>query len=119
MFINIFDNIISKNKDLGRDLIIDISVESKNDYLEIRVTNNLSETIDINELNKKVAEIKLKIDNYKKGNLISSFEEGSGYLKICKCISSDLERNDYSILVKNTPDSFTVEIGFNLKNLIT
>lgn len=119
MFINVFDNIISKNKDLEEKLEINIDIKSLDSYLEIKISNNLSEAINIEELNNKVAEIKLKIDNYKKGNLISSFEEGSGYLKICKCISSDLERNNYSIKVNNTSKIFEVEIGFNLKNLIS
>ena len=118
MFINIFDNIISKNKDLGKDLEINIDINIQNDDLELKVKNNLPINTDIKELDKKVEDVINKVANYKKGELTSSFEIGSGYLKICKCISADLERNEYIVEPRNTEDLFEVKIIFNIKNLI-
>jgi len=119
MFINIFDNIISKNRDLEDALVIDIDIKNESNELEIIIKNNLSKSIEYKELTEKVNEIKTKVDYYKKGELTSSFEEGSGYLKICKCISASLERDEYNVEPSNTKKSFEVKISFKLNNLIS
>ncbi|OUS15802.1 hypothetical protein A9Q93_06245, partial [Nonlabens dokdonensis] len=118
MLINIFDNIIKNNRDLNGDLKINILIESKNGLTKIFVSNNLSPLIDIKDLNTKVLDIKRKVNNYKDGNLANSFEGDSGYLKICRCISADLEQTNYEVNVDNSIDSYVVEIIIENKKLI-
>lgn len=118
MFINIFDNIIKNNKDLIEELKINVMISSKNGQTRIKVSNNLSPKINVKDLKRKIEEIKRNVNNYKDGNMINSFEDGSGYLKICRCISADLEQTIYDVNVEHTHDKYEVQITIQNKNLI-
>ncbi|MEH6762953.1 MAG: hypothetical protein V7655_00505 [Aequorivita antarctica] len=118
ILINIFENVVSKNRDLGNDLKIEISIKEIKDKIVIVVSNTLSNSIDKKKLKGRIIKIKENVSNYKKEGLASSFEEGSGYLKICKSISVDLERKEYIVIPKIIKNQFEVEIQFDLKELI-
>ncbi len=118
MLINIFDNIVSKNKDLGNQLKIDINIKQINESIEILVKNNISGSIDIDKLKIRVTNIIQNVADYKKEGIDSSFEEGSGFLKICKCIAVDLERDYYEVTPSVIKNSFEVKINFELNKLI-
>ncbi len=118
MLINIFDNIVSKNKDLGNELKIDINVKQINDAIEINIKNNISNLTDKKVLKQRVENIIKNVKDYKKKGIDSSFEEGSGFLKICKCISVDLERDEFEVCPKIVKNNFIVKINFELKGLI-
>jgi hypothetical protein len=118
MLINIFDNIVSKNKDLGNELKIDINIKQVNESIELVIKNNISNSTDKNILKERVKKIIKNVTDYKKEGINSSFEEGSGFLKICKCISVDLERDNYEVVPKIVKNNFEVKINFELKELI-
>lgn len=118
MLINIFDNIISKNKDLGPDLIINIKAIQTKNNLEIIIKNNLSKSVNKQDLKERIKKIIQNVSDYKNAGLNSSFEEGSGFLKICKCISVDLERKDFIVVPKIIKNDFEVKINFELNQLI-
>ena len=118
MLINIFDNIIKNNKDLRDELRINVLVESKNGSTKIVVSNNLSPKIDKEVLKLKIEDIKRKVKNYRQGNLANSFEDGSGYLKICRCISADLEQTNYEVDVAYVDDKYEVQILIENKMLV-
>ena len=117
MLINLFDNIVSKNRELGRQLVIGIEVNENNENLVFNIKNNIPATTNKKELKRKISEIVKNVEDFKTGGLNSSFEEGSGFLKICKCISVDLEREEYTVLPMLLKDTFEVNIEFELKNL--
>ena len=117
IFINLFDNIISKNKDLEEELEITIKIFIDGEKIHINVKNNLSKNILLTDLAAAVEEINRKVINYN-DNSVVGFEKGSGYLKICKCISIGLNLKEYSIIPKFTANEFQVDIDFNIKNLI-
>ncbi|MBR9861654.1 hypothetical protein GYB22_13095 [bacterium] len=118
IFINIFDNIIKNNKDLNSQLHIDINVESENAFTKIKVTNNLSKNMNIKTLKQKIIEISQKVSDYKNHNIPSSFEGDSGYLKICRCISADLEQDDYEVKASYEKNKFIVSIEIKNSNLV-
>lgn len=118
MFINIFDNIVSKNKDLGDQLKIDISVVQVKDAIAITIKNNISDSIDKKKLKERIENIIQNVQDYKKEGINSSFEEGSGFLKICKCIAVDLERDNYEVQPRIIKNNFEVNIKFELNKLI-
>ncbi|MCG8881636.1 hypothetical protein G1L02_00400 [Tenacibaculum finnmarkense] len=118
MLINIFDNIVSKNKDLGHKLKIDISIVQTDNAIEIIIKNNISSSINKKMLKERVEVITQNVKNYKKEGINSSFEEGSGFLKICKCIAVDLERDVYEVEPKIKDNNFEVKINFELNKLI-
>ncbi|QXP79100.1 MULTISPECIES: hypothetical protein [Winogradskyella] len=118
MLINIFDNIISKNKDLGSDLKINIKAVLIKNNLEITIKNNLSKLVNKADLKARIKKIIQNVADYKNEGINSSFEEGSGFLKICKCISVDLEREDFILLPKITKNDFEVKINFELNKLV-
>lgn len=118
MLINIFDNIVSKNKDLGDKLEIDIFIRQINQTFELIITNNISNLIDKKILKERVDIIIKNIEDYKKKGIDSSFEEGSGFLKICKCIAVDLERNEFELIPRISKNNFEVKMKFELNNLI-
>ncbi|WP_026703627.1 hypothetical protein [Flavobacterium soli] len=116
IFINLFDNIISKNRDLGEDLLVEIDIREDQDILTILVKNNLSHNLELTELSKSVQDIINKINEYE-GDSPVAFEKGSGYLKICKSIYVGLNQKDYTIIPTFDKDSFEVTIKFNIKDL--
>ena len=118
MLINIFDNIISKNKELGRKLKIEISIIQVSDAIEIIIKNNISSLVDKKKLKERIVEINQNVQDYKQKGINSSFEEGSGFLKICKCIAVDLERDIYEVEPSIIKNMFEVKINFNLNKLI-
>lgn len=118
MLINIFDNIVSKNKDLGNELKIDINIKQIKESIELNIKNNISDSTDKKVLKESVEKIIKNVNDYKKEGINSSFEEGSGFLKICKCISVDLERDNYEVIPKIVKNNFEVKINFELKELI-
>ncbi|MCP9756852.1 hypothetical protein EGI26_16935 [Lacihabitans sp. CCS-44] len=118
MLINIFDNIIKNNKDLYEKLDIKIMVNSENGLTKIIVSNNISPNIDVEELKIKIQDIKRKVSNYRDGNMANSFEGDSGYLKICRCISADLEQGNYEVNVEYSNNKYEVQITIENKNLI-
>lgn len=118
MLINIFDNIVSKNKDLGTDLNINIKAIQKQNNLDIIIKNNLSKAVNKQVLKDRIKKIIQNVSDYKVAGLNSSFEEGSGFLKICKCISVDLERKDFIVAPKIIKNDFEVRINFELNQLI-
>jgi hypothetical protein len=117
MLINIFDNIVSKNKDLGNQLIVEINIKQVKDKIEFVIKNNISNSIDKKILKERVGKIIKNVDDYKKQGINSSFEEGSGFLKICKCISVDLERDKFEVIPKIVKNNFEVKISFELNDL--
>ena len=117
IFINLFDNIISKNRDLGEELVVNISIQEANELLTIAVRNNLSKNLTVQDLSESVTQIIKKIDAYK-GDSPVAFEKGSGYLKICKSIYVGLNQKEYIITPKFDEESFEVIIKFNIKELI-
>ncbi|GAB3713872.1 hypothetical protein [Flavobacterium koreense] len=117
IFINLFDNIISKNRDLGEDLNVYINIKEEENILTINVKNNISKSININDLSKSVEMIKKKITDYVDDSPIG-FEKGSGYLKICKSIYIGLNQKIYSITPIFDENFFEVKIEFNMKDLI-
>lgn len=117
IFINLFDNIISKNRELDSLLKIEILIEENNDEITIIVKNNLAKSTSIENLAIAIDEIKLKVKNYVDDSPVG-FEKGSGYLKICKCIATGLNRKNYLILPSFDDSSFEVKIEFNIKDLI-
>jgi hypothetical protein len=118
MLINIFDNIVTKNRDIEKQMRIDIKVVQNSNNLEIVIKNSLSQTVNKKELKISVDNILFRVKEYKINKLNSSFEEGSGFLKICKCISVDLERKDFDVAPRIIKDSFEVSISFELNQLI-
>jgi len=117
IFINLFDNIISKNRDLGEDLDVKISIKEEEDVLTIIVKNNLSPNTIMENLSKSIEDIRKKIDEYDDDSPVG-FEKGSGFLKICKSITVGLNQKDYKILPTFDETSFEVKIEFNIKDLI-
>lgn len=118
MLINIFDNIIKNNKDLNEELRIKVLVETILGSTKIIVTNNLSPKINIEELKLSISDVKQKVNNYKNGNMANSFEGDSGYLKICRCVSADLEQTNYEVDVDYCNEQYVVQITIENKNLI-
>jgi hypothetical protein len=118
ILINIFENIITKNKDIKDTLVVDIEIASEADLMTITVSNNLSPTINVQDLEKSIKKIQSKIDNYKSGMEVS-FERGSGYIKLCKSVSVDLERKEYTITPAYANGKFEVKIMFNTDNLFS
>lgn len=117
IFINLFDNIISKNRDLGEDLDVKISIKEEEDVLTIIVKNNLSPNTIMDNLSKSIEDIRKKINEYADDSPVG-FEKGSGFLKICKSIYVGLNQKDYKILPTFDETSFEVKIEFNIKDLI-
>ncbi|MGV6832203.1 MAG: hypothetical protein ACWA5P_11665 [bacterium] len=118
MLINIFDNVISKNKDLGSYLKINIKATHVKNNLEITIKNNLSKSVDKINLKNRIKKIVQNVADYKIKGINSSFEEGSGFLKICKCISVDLERKEFTLEPKIIKNDFEVKIIFELDKLV-
>lgn len=118
MLINIFDNIIKNNKDLNEELKIKVLVETVQGSTKIIVSNNLSPKINIEELKLSILDVKQKVNNYKNGNMANSFEGDSGYLKICRCVSADLEQTNYEVNVEYCNNQYEVQITIENKNLI-
>lgn len=116
IFINLFDNAIYKNRDLDEKLRIHIAIFERDGLLKINFKNNISKQKDLKELERKIAEAKIKIKNYQNGSTVS-FEKGSGYLKLCKSIAVDLGRRDYNIEPRYENFEFEVEISFDLNTL--
>lgn len=117
MLINIFDNIVSKNRELGNRLKIEIKVEEKNNELLFLIRNNLSSDKNKKDLKERVNSIVKKVAEYKEKGMASSFEIGSGFLKICKCISVDLEQEEYVVEPKIVKNQFEVNIKFKTEKL--
>lgn len=117
IFINLFDNITSKNRDLGEDLDVKISIKEEDGILTIIVNNNLSSNTLMKNLSKSVEDIKKKINEYVDDSPVG-FEKGSGFLKICKSITVGLNQKEYKILPTFDETSFEVKIEFNIKDLI-
>jgi hypothetical protein len=117
VFINIFENIISKNKGLDEELAIDIKIDCNGDELEIIIVNNLLPTTNHDELDKRIKSTVKKIEAYKVNPSATSFEKGSGYLKLCKSIGADLNRSNYVITPSRCSNSYSVDIKFNIKDL--
>lgn len=118
IFINLFDNIINKNKSLENSLLIDIDIENEENMLRIVFGNNLPDDTNIDVLEQNIKSTLDKIENYQNGSIVS-FEQGSGYLKLCKSIAVDLDRKKYSIIPKCEEGKFEVNISFDLDNLTT
>jgi hypothetical protein len=116
LFINLFDNIVRKNKDLKQNLEIGVRISVNDGELNIYVSNNLAEGTDISELLENIEIAKDKINNYKNGTDVS-YEEGSGFVKLCKSIAVDLGRQYYSIVPAYHNGRFEVSIVFETKNL--
>lgn len=119
IFINLFDNIISKNKDIDDALKVVISIERIDEDLQIIFKNNIAESADKELLDENIEATINKIEKYKNEGSSVSFEQGSGFLKICKSIAINLERQQYSIVPKRDGNNFEVAISFSLKNLTT
>lgn len=118
ILINIFENIITKNKDIKDTLVINIEITAEDGQMTITVSNNLSPTIRENDLEKSIKKIQNKIDNYKPGMEVS-FEKDSGYVKLCKSVSVDLEREEYVITPAYKDNKFQVTIIFNTDNFFS
>jgi hypothetical protein len=117
LFINLLENIVTKNKDIIDDMVINIFIEEENELINIKIDNSLSPTITREELEVSINGIKDKIANYKNGSDVS-FEKGSGYIKLCKSIAVDLERVDYTVVPRYIDDHrFEVTVSFSTENL--
>ena len=101
------------------EINIDISIKKDhNNTLIIKLSNNVSTKVDIDDANKKISTCKdllsqkISIDRTRK-------EDGSGYLKIKKVLSIDLQIPTYNIVVDNLNESycFNTEISFNINGL--
>lgn len=116
IFINLFDNIISKNKELAENLKVEIDIKNDDDKLWITFKNNFSGNADISQIKLNIKNTIEKIKNYQNGTMVS-FEQGSGYLKLCKSISVDLARSNYNIVPDCDDEGFKVNISFDLMDL--
>ncbi len=118
IFINLLDNVFSKNRSLGNSLEVKIEISDVDNKLVIKTTNSIDPE-NIDNVNLKVLEIKEKVEKYKMSSgLDSGFEKGSGYYKLCKSIQTDLKRNDYEIFPSVLHNEFTVELQFDCNGLI-
>ncbi|RFZ90101.1 hypothetical protein D0C36_22940 [Mucilaginibacter conchicola] len=121
LFINIFENILSKNKDItdGRlNIGIDIYEDELKERLIIQVGNNVSEQKDEKQMQHDVSDAKGKISRYQNGTDVA-FEKGSGFIKLCKNLSVDLDRKEeYNVLPDYSEDKrrFEVKIEFKTNN---
>lgn len=115
-FINILENIVTKNKDIIEDLRIDIFIEELDGKMNIRISNNLSPSISESDILDSIESIKSKIASYQNGSDIS-FEKGSGYVKLCKSLAVDLERKTYSVVPALVSGRFEVTVSFTTENL--
>jgi hypothetical protein len=114
---NLFDNIFKHAKVLPSDLHVDIVINQLESKLHVEIKNNFSEEIDLMTINKK-------IENTRQQLLVKTHdrtraEDGTGYLKIKKTIVSDLEREDYDIIIHDVDEKrlFKTELIFEITNL--
>lgn len=118
IFQNLIHNVIEHSHLPSSKLEIVISVNEINDYLSISIQNNLAENVNIEELNNKISNIIVALNNEKNSDKIRN-ESGTGYIKINKTIYHDLRRHHFEILIKPVDENklFNCQILMDTVNL--
>lgn len=118
IFQNLMHNIIEHAKLDCNELVVKINISESNNNLIIKIENNFSNSIDLEELNNEIESTKLQLLQSHDNDKIRA-EKGTGYLKIQKTLISDLIRDSFEIKIRPVNDDriFMTEINFNLNNL--
>jgi hypothetical protein len=115
----VLDNVISYSELDERRLRISIDICEANQNFSFKITNNISETANISDLNGRIANtIRLLAEPH--NNDKTRLEGGSGYLKIRKILTSDLFREKPIIKLSEIGEDrvFHAEIQFETDYLI-
>lgn len=118
IFQNLLHNIIEHSELKCDQLKVDIDIKNVNDELVIKISNNFSENIDLNDRNDQIQKTRELLLNSFDNDKIRA-EKGTGYLKIQKTLKSDLLREVFDILIDSVDNSriFNTQISFNINNL--
>jgi hypothetical protein len=112
LFNTILGNVITHTKQIDSPKC-HVSVFTENEHLTISTKNDYSKKYDPNQ----IREWK-EILNGTDGNYYASFEGKSGFLKLKKILTNDLNFQDYKFNVMSNSEEFTFIISINYKNLI-
>lgn len=115
---NVLDNIITHSELSEPTLKISINVEYKSGLLRIATINNISDQIDLDERNRKIAGTRKRLDRMINDEMVKK-EGGSGYPKVKKIIKSTLKCNRYEIdlLDIDAQRNFASVLSFSVENL--
>jgi hypothetical protein len=116
---NILDNVIVRSELIEPELSVKIDINKKGDLLEIKIENNVSESINLATMNQRIATIQYRVDN-KENDILLKKEGGSGYIKINNIIKNVLKRRNYSLRLEQIKEDriFMSFISFELDGLI-
>jgi len=115
---NLFHNILTHSKLNSRELSIKIEAKLLDNILHLKVENNFSENLSLEEINNKISYTKeLLLQNH--DNEKTRAEDGTGYIKIRKTLVTDLVRKDYfiNIFEVNEERIFRTQVSFEIDNL--
>lgn len=115
---NLLDNIIKHSNLNSDELDVKIELKEQDDELTIKLTNNISDLIDLDSRNRRIKETR-EILAQKHHSDLTRNEGGTGYPKIKKIIKSDLGREKFSIILSDIGEDriFTSELKFETSNL--
>lgn len=118
IFQNLIHNIIEHSGLLSYELNIIIEINELENNLIISVQNNLSESLDIDNINNKIQNIITALNKEKNSDRIRN-ESGTGYIKINKTLYHDLRRNYFEIIIHPVDENrvFKCEIIMDSNNL--
>lgn len=106
------------SRDLS-NLFIDFSVYLKNDRIYFDIKNNLSESVDKEQLSDRIIEIQRIIQEMMQKDQFRSFEGGSGFVKISKILQWDIEKEwNVAFGLDDSETHFFVEVSINQNGLI-
>jgi hypothetical protein len=114
----LFDNIIEHAKLPANDLHIVINVmQSDDEYLHLKFTNNLGPSIDLITLREKLNEVKNKWNNTIQDFTKSDTEGGSGFDKIRRILTFDMRNKSHFFNFELSEK--TISITITLKVTVT
>lgn len=106
------------SRDLN-NLFIDFSVYLKNDRIYFDIKNNLSESVDKEQLSDRIIEIQRIIQEMIQKDQFRSFEGGSGFVKISKILQWDIEKEwNVAFGLDDSETHFFVVVSISQNGLI-
>ena len=91
----------------------------KNDRIYFDIKNNLSESVDKEQLSDRIIEIQRIIQEMMQKDQFRSFEGGSGFVKISKILQWDIEKEwNVAFGLDDSETHFFVEVSINQNGLI-